>query len=135
MPQYIGMLQTVAPNANVQFMDTVCGGNKCITHRAGSGLVTLKGGQGRAIYKVDFGANVAIPEDGTVGPISLAISIDGEPVQIMTVTPAAVEEFFNVFGSTLVCAPCGCCVSVSVRNIGEEDITVTDASLIVERRA
>jgi hypothetical protein len=49
--------------------------------------------QCRARFKVTFGGNIAIPTGGTVGPISLAIAIDGEavPATTMIVTPAAVE--------------------------------------------
>ena len=75
-------LQTVAANQNVYFTDEVTGGNCAIMHRDDSGLVTLKGvtNQCRARYKVTFGANIAVPTGGTVGAISLAIAINGEPV-------------------------------------------------------
>ena len=74
-------LQTVAPQANVLFAETPvrdCRGQ--IVHREGSGIVTLRGAPNCARYKVSFGANVAIPTGGTVGPISLAITLDGEPL-------------------------------------------------------
>jgi hypothetical protein len=65
---------------------------------------------------VTFGGNIAIPTGGTVGPISLAIAIDGEPIPstTMIVTPAAVEEFFNIFGAIFIDVPRGCCVTISV---------------------
>ena len=55
--------QTVAANQNVLFTDTVTNGNCSITHRAGSGLVTLRGttAQCRARYKVSFGGIDIIP--------------------------------------------------------------------------
>lgn len=135
-----GLLQLVAAGANVLFTETPVRGNGCcIQHRAGSGLVTLKGAtnQCRALYRVSFGANVAIPTGGTVGPISLAIAIDGEPLATATMieTPAAVEEFSNVYASVLVEAPCGCCVTVGVRNTGTDPINVQNANLIVDRVA
>ena len=106
-------LQTVLENANVLFTDTVVPGKACTMHRTGSGLVSLKGltDQCRARFKVSFGANIAIPADGTVEAISLAIAIDGEPVAYTTmiVTPAAVEEFFNVFSSVYLDIPRCCC--------------------------
>ena len=51
-------------------------------YREGSGLVTLKGAtnQRRARFKISFGTNIAIPTGGTVGAISLALAINGEPV-------------------------------------------------------
>ena len=132
-------LQAVPANQNVYFTDTVVCGNCSMTHRDDSGLVTLRGltNQCRARFRISFGSNIAIPTGGTVGPISLAIAIDGEPVRAttMTVTPAAVGEFFNVYASVFVDVPRGCCVTVSVRNITAADIDVQNANLIIERVA
>lgn len=132
-------LQTVPANQNVYFTDTVTCGNCAITHRDDSGLVTLRGmtGQCRARFRVTFGANIGLPADGAAGPISLAIAIDGEAVRAttMTVTPAAVEEFFNIFSSVFVDVPRGCCVTISVKNITDVDVDVQNANLIVDRVA
>lgn len=132
-------LQTVNENQNVLFTDTVTCGNCSITHRDGSGLVTLRGvtNQCRARFKVSFGGNIAIPADGTVEAISLAISLDGEPIATTTmiVTPAAVEEFWNVFSAIFIDVPRGCCSSVGVRNTSTQAIDVQNANLIVERVA
>lgn len=132
-------LQTVEENGNVLFTDTVTCGNCSISHRAGSGLITLRGltCQCRARYKVSFGGNVAIPTGGTAEAISLAIAIDGEPVATTTmiVTPAAVEEFFNVFGAIFIDVPKGCCFTASVQNTSTQTINVQNANLIVERVA
>jgi hypothetical protein len=65
-------VQTVAANQNVYFEDAVTSGNYAIEHRNGSGLVTLRGvtnTQCRARFRVHFGANIAIAEGGTAGPI------------------------------------------------------------------
>ena len=132
-------LQTVQANQNVYFTDTVTDGNCAIMHREGSGLVSLKGltNQCRARYKVTFGGNIAIPTGGTVEAISIALAIDGEAVAAttMTVTPAAVEQFWNVFGAIFVDVPRGCCQTVSVQNISTQAIEVQNANLIVERVA
>lgn len=132
-------LQTVLAGANVQFTDTVVPGKACTMHRPGSGLVTLRGvtDQCRARYKISFGGNIAVPTGGTVGAISLAIAIDGEAIAstTMTVTPAAVEEFFNVFGAVYLDIPRGCCSQISVRNVNTQAIEVQNANLIIERVA
>lgn len=132
-------LQAVPANQNVYFTDTVVCGGPSMTHRDDSGLVTLRGltNQCRARFRVAFGGNIAVPAGGTVEPISLAIAIDGEAVQATTmiVTPAAVEEFFNVFSAVFVDVPRGCCVTVSVRNTSTQAIEVQNANLIVERVA
>ena len=131
--------QTVAENQNVLFTDSVTCGNCSITHRDGSGIVTLRGttNQCRARYKVTFGGNIAIPTGGTVEAISLAIAIDGEGLgsSTMIVTPAAVEEYFNVFGAMFIYVPKSCCITVSVTNTSTQDILVQNANLIIERVA
>ena len=87
-------LQTVEAHQNVIFTDTAVCGNSSIIHREGSGLVSLRGltNQCRARFKVFFSGNIAIPTGGTVGAISIAISVNGEPVGSTTMiqTPAAV---------------------------------------------
>ena len=75
--------QTVEPNQNILFTDVAVRGNNSILHRAGSGLITLRGMpccQARARFRVAFGGNIAVPTTGTVGPISVAIAINGEAV-------------------------------------------------------
>lgn len=132
-------LQTVALNQNVLFTDTVVCGNCSIVHRDGSGLVTLRGitNQCRARFRVSFGANIALPAGGTVEPISLAIAINGEPVAATTMisTPAAVEEFDNIFSAVFLDVPAGCCYQISVENTSTQAIDVQNANLIVERVA
>ena len=132
-------VQTVQANQNVYFTDTVVSGNYSIDHRDNSGLVTLRGvtNQCRARFKVSFGGNVAIPTGETVGPVSLAIAINGEPVlsSTMIVTPAAVEEYQNVYGSIYIDVTTGCCMNISVQNVSTIPIEIQNANLIVERRA
>ena len=133
-------LQTVEPNQNILFTDTTVCGNNSIIHRNGSGLITLRGitnTQCRARFRVTFGANIAVPTGGTAEAISMAITLNGEPVAstIMTVTPAAVEEFFNINRSLYLDVPAGCCAQVGVRNLNTQAIDVQIASLIVERVA
>ena len=131
--------QTVAENQNVLFTDNVTGGNCSITHRDGSGQITLRGttAQCRARYKVSFGGNIAVATGGTAGPISVALAIDGEAIgaSTMTVTPAAVDEYHNVFGAMFIDVPKNCCLTVSVQNISTQSIFVQNANLIVERVA
>lgn len=131
--------QTVLANQNVLFTDVVTSGNFSISHRDGSGLITLRGNtnQCRARYKVSFGGNIAVPTGGTVEAISIALALEGEGIasSTMIVTPAAVEEYFNVFGSMFIDVPRGCCLTVSVKNTSTQSILVQNANLIVERVA
>ena len=78
-----------------------------------------------------------MPTGETVGPIQLSLAIDGEAVQAtdMIVTPAAVEQFFNVSSTLYVDVPRGCCLTISVQNTSTIPVAVQNANLIVERVA
>ena len=134
--------QTVAAGQNVLFTDApVKCGRGYVVHRDGSGLVTLRGicngCASIARYKVLFVGNISIPTGGAVAPISVALSLGGEaiPTTTATVTPAAVENAFNVATSAFVDVPRDCCVSLSVRNISTQAINVANANLMIERVA
>lgn len=133
--------QTVAVNGNVLFTDaptSVC--NKgYISHRTGSGLINLKGATNtcKAKYRVEFNGNIAVSTGGTAGAISLAIAVDGEPLQStrMIVTPAAVQNLQNISSQVYIDVPCGCCSTVAVQNTSTQAIEVQNSNLIVTRQA
>ncbi len=131
--------QEVAANGNVIFTNTVASGSNCIKHREGSGIVTLRGltNQCRARYFVDFSGNISIPTGGTVGAISLAIAISGEPVlsSQMINTPAAVDQYNNVSSGVYIDVPAGCCVNIAVKNTSTQAINVANANIVVTREA
>lgn len=140
--EYSGIaLQTVAVDDNILFDN----GNRCcrkgfISHRDDSGIFFLKGATNgcKAIYKVHFDGNIAIATGGTVEPISVAITINGEALGNATAiaTPAAIGDFWNVAITTFIDIPCGCCVTVSVENTSDTTaIDVTNANIIFERVA
>ena len=133
-------LQTVEVDENLLFNN---GSRQCrkgfIQHRDDSGVFTFKGTNNPcgATYEVSFGANIAISEDGTVEPISIALTYNGEVLRntIRTVTPAA-GDFFSVSFDTLIDVPCGCCVSIAVENVSNTtEIDVENANIIFERVA
>lgn len=137
-------IQNVAVNQNILFTDTVVKGNKWISHRLGSGLITLKGLRGcdcecqpHAKYLVTFSGNIAIPTGGTPGEISVAITVDGEPVRstIMRATLGIAGAYFNVAANTYIEAPNGCCVKVSVENTSAQAIDVQNANFTAVRVA
>ena len=134
-------LQTVAVNENALFNN---GCRACrkgfIQHRDDSGIFFLKGATNgcRAVYRVTFNGNIAIATGGTVEPISVALTINGEELgnAIATVTPAAIGDFFNVSVTTFIEIPCGCCVTVSVENVSDTTaIDVSNANIIFDRVA
>lgn len=136
-------VQTVGVGQNVLFTDAPIPCTKgYVIHREGSGLFTLRGIVNNcngcfARYKVSFGANIAIPTGGTVESISLALAIDGEPIPTSSVisTPAAVEEYDNVYASIFITVPRGCCYTIAVENTSTQAIDVQNANIIVERTA
>ena len=132
-------LTEVAEGQNILFTETPICSTKRIIHREGSGIVRVSGNgsQGRARYLVSFSGNIQIPAGGTVGEISVAISIDGEPLASteMIVTPTALEAFFNVSSQAYIDVPCGCCATIAVENTSDQAIEVQNANLIVVRVA
>ena len=152
--------QTVAANGNVVFSNTAVKGSNCIQHREGSGIITdrksvvqgksvdlggrriiitLRGltNQCKARFFVDFSGNIAIPTGGTVGAISLAIAISGEPVlsSQMISTPAAVDQYNNVSSGIYIDVPRGCCVNIAVENTSNQAVSVANANIVVTREA
>lgn len=140
MAEYTGIaLQTVAQGEDVAFTETVVSGGNCIVHRQGAGIVKLRGltSQCRARFLVDFSGNIQIPTGGTVEAISLALAVDGEPLQAtkMIVTPAATQNLQNVSSQAYIDVPSGCCSTVSVMNTSSQAVEVQNSNLIVVRQA
>ena len=134
-------VQTVAVDDNILFDN---GSRACrkgfVQHRDDSGIFFLKGATNgcRAVYRVTFNGNIAIATGGTVEPISVALTINGEELgnATATVTPAAIGDFFNVSVTTFIDIPCGCCVTISVENVSDTTaIDVTNANIIFDRVA
>jgi hypothetical protein len=133
--------QSVDVDENVLFLN----GNRCckkglIMHNDSSGVFRVKGVSNccKTIYKVHFNANIAISEGGTVEPISVALTQNGEVLRnaIATVTPAAIGDFINVSLETFIELPCGCCDTITVRNISETTaIDVINANIVIDRVA
>lgn len=143
-------IQLVQPNGNILLNDNIPCNKGYVFHRDESGIVILRGIVNNpcgcfARYQVTFNGNIAVPEDGTVGAIAVALAIDGEPILTSRaiVTPAAVDEYFNVTSTAIVTVPKGCCFSVAVENVSEgataadpaTAINVQNANLVVTRIA
>lgn len=143
-------VQLVAPGDPVIFNNSITCSRGYILHRNESGIVTLRGIVNNpcasfARYKVSFNGNIAVPEGSTVGPIAVALAIDGEalPTSRAIQTPAAAGDYSNVTCVATIDVPKGCCVSVSVEDvIATNDATATvipvnvqNATLSVDRVA
>lgn len=140
MAEYVTAgIVTVPAGQNVPMVSTAACGKPCIVHRQGAGIVTLRGitNQNRSLFRVSFGGNIAIPTGGTVEAITAALAINGEPLTsaTATVTPAAVENYFNIYVSAQVCVPKGCCLTVAMENTSTQAVNFANSNLTVERIA
>ena len=157
MAEYVNNpVQLVEPNQNVILRDSIPCNRGYVIHRNESGILTLRGivnGCGCfARYQVTFNGNVALPDGAEIGPISVALAIDGEPIQTSRaiVTPAATADdpptannFFNVTSTAIITVHKGCCTSIAVENTSgpaeaggvAPEILVQNANLTVTRIA
>ena len=128
--------QVVNPGESVVFTQVPVPCNRgFVRHRLGSGNVLLAGKVFRkpcgcfpnnAQYALKFGANIGVPTGGTAEAITIAIAIDGStiPSSQMEVTPAAVEQFFNVNRDIVAEVWSGCCETINIRIRSSQTITV-----------
>lgn len=143
-------VQLVQPNQPVLLDGSFWGRRNFIFHQNGSGIITLRGIVNNpyaewALYQATFNGNIAVPTDGTVGAIAVALARSGEPILTSRaiVTPAAVDEYFNVTSTAFIIVPRGCSFDISVENVSEPAdattpapaINVQNANLVVQRIA
>ena len=149
-------VQRVEPSQNIILNDNIPCNKGYVLHRNESGIVILRGVVNNscgcfARYQVTFNGNIAVPSDQTLGPVVVALTIDGEPILTSRaiVTPAAVadeppttDNFFNVTSTAIITVPKGCCFTVAVENVSAgvdggvaPAILVQNANLTVSRIA
>ncbi len=142
-------VQAVNLNAPVIFTASIPCRRGWVYHEDETGIFILRGitnGQCFATYKVTFNGNIALPEGGTVGPIAVALTVNGEPrpTSRAIFTPAAAEDFGNVTATAIVKVPKGCCFSLSVESVSAVAdptetpapvIDVQNANLVIDRIA
>ena len=119
----LNAIQLVEYGQNAILNDSIGCCKGYVLHRSESGILILRGIVNNpygcfARYQCTFNGNIAVPEDGTVGEISIALALDGEPIQTSKaiVTPAAVDEYFNVTSTAIITVPRGCCFTLAVEN-------------------
>ena len=135
-------VQTVEPGQNVILNDNIPCNKGYVLHRNESGIVILRGIVNNACacfarYQVTFNGNIALPDGSTVGPISIALAIDGEPIQTSRaiVTPAATEDYFNATSTAIITVPKGCCFTVAVENTSTPAVAGGTAPAILVQNA
>lgn len=134
-------VQDVSLNAPVNFTASIPCTKGYVYHEDETGIFILRGitcGQCFATYQVTFNGNIAIPEGGTVVPIAIAITVNGEPrlTSRAIFTPAAVEDYGNITSTAIIKVPRGCCFSISIEAVpATTDPTVTPAPVIEVQNA
>ena len=134
-------VQEVSLNAPIIFTASIPCTRGYVYHEDETGVFILRGitnGQCFATYQVTFNGNIAIPEGGTVAPIAVAITVNGEPRSTSRAifTPAAAEDYGNVTSTAIIKVPRGFCFSLSVESIpASTDATVTPPPVIEVQNA
>lgn len=122
--------QDVALNSPVLFTASIPCTKGCVYHEDETGIFILRGITNNcfARYQIAYNGNISIPEGGTVTPVAVAISVNGEPrvTSKAIFTPQAVDEYGNVTSTAIVTVPKGCCFSLSVRYV---DATTDDPAV------
>lgn len=131
MAEYLAnSVTSVALNNPILFTASIPCPNGNVYHEDETGIFILRGCTNNcfARYQVTYNGNIAVPEGGTVTPIAIAISVNGEarPTSMAIFTPQAVSEFGNVTSTAIITVPRGCCFSLSVRYV---DATVDNAAV------
>lgn len=149
MAEYLAnSVQTIALNQPAVFTASIPCTRGFVYHEDETGIFILRGATPNrfARYQVVFNGNIAVPTGGTVGPIAIALAVNGEPrtTSRAIVTPAAVEQYSNVTSTAIITVPCGCCFSLSVRYVAASDdptvvptpnIELQNANLTISRIA
>ncbi len=138
-------VQEVALNSPIIFRSSIPCTRGWIIHEDETGNFILRGANnGNACcnqwsyFQVTFNGNIAIPEGGTVTPIAVALTVNGEPryVSRAIFTPAAAEDFGNVTSTAIIKVPRCCCYSLGVEAVpATTDPTVTPAPIIEVQNA
>lgn len=136
MAEYLGnAVQSVALNQPIVFTGSIPCTRGYVYHEDETGNFILRGCTPNcfARYQVTFNGNIAIPTGGTVGPVAVAITVNGDtrPTSRAIYAPAAVDTYGNVTSTAIITVPKGCCFNVSVRYVAaDEDPTTTPTPVI-----
>ena len=136
-------IQEVSLNSPILFRASIPCNRGLVYHEDETGNFILSGASSNscnkyAHYQVTFNGNIAIPEGGTITPIAVALTVNGEPrlTSRAIFTPAAAEDFGNVTSTAIIKVPKCCCFSLGVESIpATTDPTVTPAPVIEVQNA
>lgn len=150
MAEYLANVeQNVALNSPILFTASIPCNKGYVYHEDETGIFILRGCTNNcfARYQVTYNGNIAIPDEGELTPISVAISVNGEPrlTSRAIFTPQATDEYGNVTSTAIITVPKGCCFSLAVRYVDATTddpateptplITVQNSNLVINRIA
>ena len=132
-------VQLAEANNSVLLYDSIPCKSGQVIHRNGAGVLTLKGktNQCYAQYQVTFNGNIGLPTGATPGEISIALALEGEPIQTSRsiFNAYSAGPYGNVTSTAIIKVPKCCCFSLSVRNTSGVPINVQNANLTISRIA
>lgn len=137
MAEYLAnAVQSISLNQPATFSASIPCPRGYVYHEDETGVFILRGVTNNcfARYQVVFNGNVAIPTDGAVTPIAVAIAVNGEPrlTSRAIFTPAAVDTYGNVTSTAIITVPKGCCFSLSVRYVAADEDPATVPTPVIE---
>ena len=138
MAEYLAnQIANVALNGPILFTASIPCTKGYVYHEDETGIFILRGCTNNcfARYQVTYNGNIAVPEDGELTPIAVAITVNGEPrlTSRAIFTPQATDEYGNVTSTAIITVPKGCCFTVSVRYIdATTDDPATDHTPLIE---
>ena len=132
MAEYLAnAVQNVSLDNPVLFSASIPCTKGYVYHEDETGVFILRGCTNNcfARYQVTFNGNIAIPTGGAVTPISVAITVNGEPrlTSRAIFEPSAVDIYGNVTSTAIITVPKGCCFSIGVRYV---DATTDDPAVV-----
>lgn len=137
MAEYLAnAVQSIALNSPAILTASIPCPRGLVYHEDETGIFILRGATPNcfARYQVVFNGNIAIPTGGTVTPIAVALTVNGEPRQTSRAifVPAAVETYGNVTSTAIITVPKGCCFTLSVRYVAADEDPATTPTPVIE---
>lgn len=137
MAEYLAnAVQAIPLNQPAIFTASIPCRNGFVYHEDETGIFILRGRTPNcfARYQVTFNGNIAIPTDGAVTPIAVALAVNGEPrlTSRAIFTPAAVDTYGNVTSTAIITVPQGCCFTLSLRYVAADEDPATVPTPVIE---
>lgn len=137
MAEYLAnAVQNISLNQPAIFTASIPCTRGNVYHEDETGIFILRGNTQNcfARYQVVFNGNIAIPTGGTITPIAIALTVNGEsrPTSRAIYTPTAVDAYGNVTSTAIITVPRGCCFTLAIRYVNGSDDPATVPTPVIE---